>query len=363
MRRKLLLADDSVTIQRVIELTFADEPVDVATVGDGAAAIARLDAEPPDVVLADIGMPGHSGYDVAMHVRRTPALAHIPVILLTGAFDPVDHARVRAAGCAGVLVKPFDPQMLIVRVRQLLSTPSAAPAAADNLRVEARADQVAAEAPADDAPALQPGTEINAAASVRVRQGFDVESTADRKTEDQSAPSAGAGPQSSVESRPADARATEVEEYFDRLDRAFAELQSAAPGAPRVSSPGTEDSADTAAAFTAPAPAAGAVSSDNQPPVEPIIEAATSVSGPAATATLGDAFAALLAIEQGQPVPAGTAWASILHDDLVPQIAARVSHAISERVIRELAPEIVSRVAERIVRDEIERLKVDRLPQ
>jgi CheY-like chemotaxis protein len=361
MRRKLLLADDSVTIQRVIELTFADEPVEVSTVGDGAAAIARLDAEPPDVVLADIGMPGHSGYDVAMHVRRTPALAHIPVILLTGAFDPVDHARVRAAGCAGVLVKPFDPQMLIVRVRQLLSTPSAAAAAADNLRVAARADQVAAEPPADDAPALQPGTEINAAASVRVRQGFDVESTADGKTEDQSAPSAGAGPQSSLESRPADARATEVEEYFDRLDRAFAELQSAAPGAPRVSSPETEDSADAAAAFTAPP--AGAVSSYHQPPVEPIIEGAASVSGPAATATLGDAFAALLAIEQGQPVPAGTVWASILHDDLVPQIAARVSHAISERVIRELAPEIVSRVAERIVRDEIERLKVDRLPQ
>ena len=53
-------------------------------------------------------------------MRRTPALAHIPVILLTGAFDPVDHARARDAGCAGVLVKPFDPQMLIARVRQLL---------------------------------------------------------------------------------------------------------------------------------------------------------------------------------------------------------------------------------------------------
>src|SRR3954469_22949253 len=120
MRHKLLLADDSETIQRVIEMTFADEPVDVATVSDGEAAMARLAIDPPDIVLADIGMPGRDGYQVAMHVRETAALAHIPVVLLTGAFDPVDYARAREAGCAGVLVKPFDPQMLIARVRHLL---------------------------------------------------------------------------------------------------------------------------------------------------------------------------------------------------------------------------------------------------
>ena len=120
MRKTLLLADDSLTVRRVIEQTFADEPIDVVTVGDGAAALVRLGGDPPDVLLADIGMPGPDGYELALHVRRTPALAHIPVILLTGAFDPVDHARARDAGCAGVLVKPFDPQMLIARVRQLL---------------------------------------------------------------------------------------------------------------------------------------------------------------------------------------------------------------------------------------------------
>src|SRR3954470_7299270 len=126
MRHKLLLADDSETIQRVIEMTFADEPVDVATVSDGEAAIARLAVDPPDIVLADIGMPGRDGYQVAMRVRQTPSLAHIPVVLLTGAFDPVDYGRAREVGCAGVLVKPFDPQMLIARVRQLLNKRPAA---------------------------------------------------------------------------------------------------------------------------------------------------------------------------------------------------------------------------------------------
>jgi len=121
MAQKLLLADDSVTIQRVIELTFADEDIQVIAVGDGQQAIARIDAERPDVVLADIGMPERDGYEVAAHVKGNPQTAHIPVLLLTGAFEPIDEARARAVGCDGVLVKPFEPQMVINRVKDLLA--------------------------------------------------------------------------------------------------------------------------------------------------------------------------------------------------------------------------------------------------
>src|SRR5919112_4107255 len=120
MPHKLLLADDSVTIQRVIELTFADEDVQVLTAGDGEQAIERISSERPDIVLADIGMPKRSGYDVAAFVKGAPDLAHIPVLLLTGAFEPVDEQRAQAAGCDGVLVKPFEPQHVIARVRELL---------------------------------------------------------------------------------------------------------------------------------------------------------------------------------------------------------------------------------------------------
>ena len=93
----LLLADDSVTIQRVIELTFADEDVQVIAVGDGDQAIAALDANPPDIVLADVGMPGKNGYEVARHMRSHPRLAGIPIVLLTGAFEPVDQTKAAAA--------------------------------------------------------------------------------------------------------------------------------------------------------------------------------------------------------------------------------------------------------------------------
>ena len=131
MAHTLLLADDSVTIQRVIELTFADEDIRVVSVGDGQQAIDRITADPPDIVLADTGMPERDGYEVATFVKTDPALAHIPVVLLTGAFEPVDGDRARQAGCDAVLVKPFEPQVVIKRVRELLGQADTPVAAVD----------------------------------------------------------------------------------------------------------------------------------------------------------------------------------------------------------------------------------------
>src|SRR5580765_6065666 len=121
MPHKLLLADDSVTIQRVIELTFADEDVQVISVGNGQQAIERAERDRPDIVLADVGMPERDGYEVAAFIKGNPTLSHIPVVLLTGAFEPIDESRARAVGCDGVLVKPFEPQMVINRVKDLLA--------------------------------------------------------------------------------------------------------------------------------------------------------------------------------------------------------------------------------------------------
>ena len=111
MPRKLLLADDSVTIQRVIELTFADEDVKVVAVGDGKQAIERVEADRPDIVLADVGMPERDGYEVAAFIKGNPQLAHIPVLLLTGAFEPIDESarpRGRLRRRAGQAVRAAD---------------------------------------------------------------------------------------------------------------------------------------------------------------------------------------------------------------------------------------------------------------
>ncbi len=124
---KLLLADDSVTIQRVIELTFSGEDVQVLAVSDGEQAIARIPLERPDVILADIGMPRKGGYDVAAFVKGRPDLAHIPVLLLAGAFEPVDQARAEQVRADGVLIKPFEPRQVIERVKELLALVPQAP--------------------------------------------------------------------------------------------------------------------------------------------------------------------------------------------------------------------------------------------
>src|SRR3954468_16035864 len=129
MPKKLLLADDSVTIQRVIELTFSGEDVQVLTAGDGEEAIARISKDKPDIILADIGMPKRSGYEVSAFVKNNPETENIPVLLLAGAFEPVDDAKAKEAKCDGVLVKPFDPQHVIARVRELIGGAKGSPGA------------------------------------------------------------------------------------------------------------------------------------------------------------------------------------------------------------------------------------------
>jgi CheY-like chemotaxis protein len=130
MPKTLLLADDSVTIQRVIELTFAHEDVRVVSVSDGRRALQWLEGEWPDIVLADVDVPEVDGYALAEHVKTSPRLKDVPVLLLAGAFEPIDQDRVRAIGCDGVLVKPFEPQQLVTRVKDLLEARVAEPVAA-----------------------------------------------------------------------------------------------------------------------------------------------------------------------------------------------------------------------------------------
>src|SRR5215211_8794528 len=125
MRRRILLADDSVTIQKVIELTFMDEDYEVRAVSNGDEAIQALPETDPDVVIADVHMPGANGYEVC---RRSKARRpDVPVLLLVGTFEPFDEAQSRAVGANSFLKKPFDSQELLQRVGELLSR-GAAPA-------------------------------------------------------------------------------------------------------------------------------------------------------------------------------------------------------------------------------------------
>ncbi|MGH9970028.1 MAG: response regulator [Pyrinomonadaceae bacterium] len=105
--RKLLLADDSITIQKVVALTFADEGVEVVTVSNGNEAIEKLEEVTPDIVLADVFMPPANGYEVCEYIKQNAKLKHIPVMLLVGSFEPFDEAEARRVGADDTLTKPF----------------------------------------------------------------------------------------------------------------------------------------------------------------------------------------------------------------------------------------------------------------
>ncbi|PYS71375.1 MAG: hypothetical protein DMF69_10620 [Acidobacteria bacterium] len=122
--RKLLLADDSVTIQKVIELTFADEGVRVVAFSNGQDAIDQLEEIAPDIVLADVFMPSKSGYEVCEYVKQNEKLKAIPVMLLVGSFEPFDEAEARRVGADDILTKPFQSiRRLIDRVGALVNNP------------------------------------------------------------------------------------------------------------------------------------------------------------------------------------------------------------------------------------------------
>src|SRR5262245_888346 len=285
----LLLADDSSTIQRIVELTFAGEDISVVAFSDGEHAIASLDRAVPDIVLADVGMPGRSGYEVSRYIKNSPPLAHIPVLLLTGAFEPLDQAKALEAGCDGILIKPFEPQFVINRVKELLKK-------------------------------SQPGSKED-----------------------------------------------EVEQYFEELDRAFANLSTTPPPAAVEEEPppsaaqaspvvAERHAHATGAGGVATSVAAAAIADPSPRPAAP----APVVAPPSLT----EAFAALLAAERSggtfqRPVPAPVAASApaLPDDELIERVALRVLEQLSDTVVRETVADIVQSTTERLIREAIERIK------
>ena len=120
MPKTLLLADDSVTIQKVVGITFANEDVRLITESNGDAALARAREDMPDLVLADVAMPGLNGYELCAAIKADPRLSHVPVILLTGTFESYDESRTNEVGADGHIAKPFEAQALVDLVHRTL---------------------------------------------------------------------------------------------------------------------------------------------------------------------------------------------------------------------------------------------------
>ena len=118
MPKTILLADDSSTIRKIVELTFNGTDIRVESFDSGAAALENMERVQPDLIMVDVVMPGPTGYDLCKHVKA--AGTSIPVVLLSSSFEPYDHDLALACGADRHLIKPFESRLLKATVRELL---------------------------------------------------------------------------------------------------------------------------------------------------------------------------------------------------------------------------------------------------
>lgn len=117
---QILLADDSVTIHKVIAMTFAGEDYDITAVDNGNDALVKAREIMPGIIIADVVMPQKNGYELCEAIKNDPELKNIPVLLMAGTFETFDEglsSKVRADGC---VTKPFESQTLIRKVKELI---------------------------------------------------------------------------------------------------------------------------------------------------------------------------------------------------------------------------------------------------
>jgi len=173
MRTKLLLADDSITIQKVVGIIFASEDYELTIVNNGDAALAKAREVVPDVLLIDAVMPGKTGYEVCEGIRRDPALKGIPILLLTGAFEPFDEGKARQCGADDFISKPFESQHLIDKVMSLIELGRQRATAVPTPAVFAQVPLPAMEMPVQPPPIPRPAPPAATPAPQAGAESFD----------------------------------------------------------------------------------------------------------------------------------------------------------------------------------------------
>ncbi|HMK42711.1 MAG TPA: response regulator [Dissulfurispiraceae bacterium] len=157
MTRRIVLADDSQTIRKVVELVLVPEGFEIDAYRDGEEALKAISERKPAIVLADAELPKMSGLLLCSSMKNDPALANIPVILLVGAFQPLSDEAARASGADDLIVKPFDSKELVSKVKALVgsSRPAVASAPVNEPPVPKQTTSAKEEAELDDELARQ----------------------------------------------------------------------------------------------------------------------------------------------------------------------------------------------------------------
>jgi CheY-like chemotaxis protein len=292
------------------------------TAPDGRRAMQVLETEQPDILLLDVDLPEMDGYALAAHVRRVPRLKDVPILLLAGAFEPVDQARAREVGSDGVILKPFEPQVVVTRVKELIDqrdrmSAAPPPARGESPAAAAVAGARSAVAVPEPVRATPPPAPVEPPKPARPEAGFMRVAPRDRDREPEPL--------------------QEVAPVLDSLELPTGPIWEGAASSKSMDFQAlTPLTPLTPVAPPAPMPVAAPPPSTAPPKV-----------------TLANAFTALLAAEQSAQ-PAGSAVSAISEasiEDAVRRVLVRMTDELVRRIVLD--------TAERLIREEIERIKAN----
>lgn len=412
MSIKILLADDSITIQKVIGIIFGGEEYALSIVDNGKAAIEKAQEVSPDVLLIDAIMPGMSGYDVCEAIRAIPALATKPILLLTGSFEPFDEAKANSCGADDFLAKPFESQQIVNKVKNLyelglsravvppaapepapvpLETPVIAPTAAAPTMPETAEDIWAAfTMESEPAPPVQPVADVPAPAPEAVpAPELDVFAIVNEEPEVQLAP-----PETAPQPQSFDTGSQWIpveEQTFEFTEEAIAEPPAEVLSAPAAPAPALNEASfgdisfeevaipeekEVSSATVEPAQIDfGATMAEPEPaaaftePAAAFTEPAAAFAEPAATFTeeAMPAFSAETTTDDFS-IPADTVGEPVT--DNIPQAVETAAPialteeqlraaiaAVSQDVIQKIVWEVVPDLAEAMIKEAIRKIK------
>jgi CheY-like chemotaxis protein len=389
MPKKILLADDSITIQKVVELTFSDGDYEVIAVNNGAKAIQKLAEMRPDIILSDIIMPEKNGYEVCEYVKSHPEFRSIPVVLLTGTFEPFDPDRADKAGCDAVVTKPFESQSLIHKVEELIESArsqaptqppspspfsSAAPSTSTGAFQSHSSDIFGApssgKSASSDLPFETPSTPPATGGETKAfpRMSFDDLQKASEPTPSSSTPATKDEPattsgetrafprisfdemkRSAADEQPPTTPSGETR-AFPRMS--FEDLQKAStpskqPETPFSASP--EPPSSEKSPWAEPSPFSGETKAFPRMSYDELQQQISSgaPSAPSSTSEKG----------RSDQTPAATSSGGELTDEQIDRIARRVVQMMSDQVVRTIAWEVIPDLAEMVVKERIRQLE------
>jgi CheY-like chemotaxis protein len=383
MPRTLLLADDSVTIQKVVGISFANEDVRLVTVDNGDDAVIRVREERPDLVLADVVMPGKSGYEVCEAIKSDADLRHIPVLLLSGTFEAFDDDRAQRAGADGHITKPFEAQTLVDRVNQLLaSAPGAAssPEASSTDSFDFFEDEGTVADAGETTVVASDDLEFGAGDEAFVFESPDPLSGdplgGDALSEDPLSESNSHGALTSdLESPMTDPWGSDLGSDRSTSGAGLEDLGLESPADPVLGQDDPDPLLDSLRDETSPADAVRALGLDSSfgslprhEPAQPSHEAAeTRVTSSEFDVSSSDLGEPLVGRADPEPQPSGQVSTEALRSDVVDaleKIAWEAFGELTEQLVKQtvakveaIAWEVIPEMAERLVREEIEKLK------